>query len=68
METEKKYLVYETATGLCVNAVMWDGITEYDPGEGLALEIVPAGSQAWIGWVRVGIESWIDPSIIEVSV
>ncbi len=67
METEKKYLIYENETGLCVNAVVWDGVSEYNPGEGLSMEIIPAGSQAWLGWVRVGVESWILPEVVQIE-
>jgi hypothetical protein len=67
METEKKYLIYEMETGLCVNAVVWDGVSFYEPGDGLAVEIVPAGSQAWIGWTRTGVESWVSPEVVQIE-
>lgn len=62
---DKRYLVYEIETGLCVNVIIWDGVTDYNPGEGLALEIVPAGSLAWAGWTRISEGEWQEPEIIE---
>lgn len=49
----KRYLVLDT-DGTVVNAIAWDGESPYDPGDGLALELVPAGSYAGIGWRKVG--------------
>ncbi len=49
------YLVIEDATGLVVNAITWDGVTPYDPGEGLTLvERSGAAADAWIGWTKNG--------------
>lgn len=62
---DKRYLVYEKETGICVNVIIWDGETEYNPGEGLELEIVPAGSLAWAGWTRVSKGNWEPPEEIE---
>lgn len=49
----KRYLVVNP-DGFVVNAIAWDGVSPYDPGPGLTLEIVPAGSYAGIGWRKVG--------------
>lgn len=57
----KKYLVYRIEDGLCVNVINWDGISNYDSGDGYALEIIPAGSYAWIGWTRVSEGNWTAP-------
>lgn len=62
---DKRYLVYEVETGLCVNVIIWDGVTPYDPGEGLAVEIVPEGSLAWAGWTRQSEGVWIEPEPVE---
>ncbi|GBR00570.1 hypothetical protein [Acetobacter oeni] len=49
MADSARYIVYRTAAsedqaaGYIVNAVMWDGITNYSPGSGLALAADPAG-------------------------
>lgn len=61
----KTYLVYQISDGLCVNAIFWDGVTEYNPGEGLAFEIQPAGGAGWIGWTRVSEGNWTEPIIKE---
>lgn len=63
---DKRYLVYEEETGLCVNVIIWDGVTDYNPGEGLAVEIVPEGSLAWAGWTRIAKGEWEPPAEVEV--
>lgn len=43
------YAVFEIATGLIVNVVLWDGEAQWTPGEGL--DVVALGdSGAGIGW------------------
>lgn len=43
------WLEYETETGLVVNAIEYDGVSEYTPPEGLAL-VERGDSGAWTGW------------------
>lgn len=40
MVTEKKYEVVDDATGEVVNIIVWDGVTPYDPGNGLSLRLI----------------------------
>lgn len=61
MSEPLRYLLYRQVDGVCVNVVLWDGQTNFDPGEGLALELIPAGSRAWIGWARSTDGSWVEP-------
>ena len=61
-----KHLVYDTTTGICENVILYDGSSEFDPGVGKAVEIIPAGSSAWIGWKREAEGSWTEP-IAELS-
>ena len=60
-----KHLVYDVNTGVCENVILYDGTSEFDPGEGKALEIIPAGSSAWIGWKRESAGIWIEPTPAE---
>ena len=57
----KKYLVYRIADGECVNVINWDGVSNYKPDDGYALEIIPAGSYAWAGWKRISEGNWVEP-------
>lgn len=57
----KRYLVYRVQDGFCVNLIIWDGHSPYNLDEGLALEIVPAGSGAGVGWVRQAEGEWVLP-------
>ncbi|AQS84016.1 hypothetical protein A0U92_03665 [Acetobacter aceti] len=47
--TIQNYAVYRTsvsgseAAGYVVNAIVWDGVTSYSPGDGLALVADPDG-------------------------
>lgn len=52
MTKPKKYLVYRVIDGLVVNSIVYDGQSEYPVEEGYAIELVPAGSFAGIGWSR----------------
>lgn len=38
------------------NVVLWDGITEWSPGEGFELAQLPDDSPVSIGWVAVEID------------
>lgn len=49
------------AQGLVVNTIVWDGTDEYDPGDGLTLEVIPDGSQAGIGWTYIN-GAFVEPS------
>ena len=47
------YAVFEIATGLIVNVVLWDGEALWNPGEGF--DVIPLGnSGAGIGWTYSG--------------
>jgi hypothetical protein len=65
MSTSKKYLVYRLSDGLCINCIVWDGVSPYTPDEGTALEITPAGSFAGIGWTRISDGEWQEPVVQE---
>lgn len=58
---DKRYLVYEKETGICVNVIIWDGNSEHSIGENFNCEVIPAGSQAWIGWKRISKGNWEPP-------
>ena len=53
------YLVYDVATGVCVNTIVYDGVSPYYPGPGLALDDDPSGL-AGIGWVKTAA-GWTPP-------
>jgi len=65
MTSLKRYLVYQITDGLCVNCIVWDGESEYNPGDGLAVELVPAGSFAAVGWTRISEGEWQEPPVVE---
>lgn len=67
MTNLKRYLVYRVSDGLVVNVIVWDGLSAYDPGEGLALDIVPAGSFATAGWIRNTDGDYVAPVIEEAQ-
>ena len=48
------------ADGLVVNAIVWDGQTEYTPADGLTVVAVPDGVGAGPGWTYDGT-NWIAP-------
>ena len=48
------------ADGLVVNAIVWDGETKFDPGEGLTVAKIPDGIGAGPGWTYDGT-NWIAP-------
>jgi len=66
MSTSKRYLVYRLSDGLCINCIVWDGASPYTPDEGTALEVVPAGSFASIGWTRISDGEWQQPIEAEI--
>lgn len=53
------YIVYDIATGVCVNTIVYDGVSPYDPGPGLALDDDSSGLVG-IGWVKTAA-GWIPP-------
>lgn len=53
-----KHLVFDLETGIAENVILYDGTSEFDPGPGKAVEIIPAGSSAWVGWKREDVGSW----------
>jgi len=58
-----KYALVD-ADGLVVNAIVWDGQTEYTPADGLTLVKVPDGVGAGPGWTYDGI-NWIAPPPVD---
>jgi hypothetical protein len=50
----KRYLVINNSTGIVENVILWDGLSDFNPGEGKSLEIIPAGSSAWTGYKKIG--------------
>jgi len=48
------------ADGLVVNAIVWDGQTEYSAADGLTVVAVPDGVGAGPGWTYDGSD-WIAP-------
>jgi len=42
------------ADGLVVNAMVWDGQTEYTPADGLTVVAIPEGVGAGPGWTYDG--------------
>ena len=50
--------------GLIVNCSVWDGVTEYDPGNDITLVRVPDGVRAGPGWIYDGT-NWTAPPPVE---
>jgi len=48
------------ADGLVVNAIVWDGQTDYTAPDGLAVVAIPDGVGAGPGWTYDGA-NWIAP-------
>jgi len=48
------------ADGLVVNAIVWDGQTDYTPAEGLTVVAIHDGVRAGPGWTYDGT-NWIAP-------
>jgi len=48
------------ADGLVVNGIVWDGETEFDPGEGLTVVKIPDDVRAGPGWTYDGT-NWTAP-------
>ena len=48
------------ADGLVVNAIVWDGETDYTPADGLTVVAIPDGVGGGPGWTYDGSE-WIAP-------
>jgi len=48
--------------GLVVNCSVWDGVTEYDPGDDITLVAVPDGVRAGPGWTYDGT-NWTAPPV-----
>jgi hypothetical protein len=48
--------------GLIVNCSVWDGVTEYDPGDDITLVKVPDGVGAGPGWTYDGT-NWTAPPV-----
>jgi hypothetical protein len=51
--------------GLVTNVTLWDGQTDWDPGEGCTLYPLPDDSPVSIGWTRSGNSRWITPAAVE---
>ena len=52
------------ADGLVVNAIVWDGETEYTPPDGLTAVAIPDGVGAGPGWTYDGSD-WVAPPPVE---
>lgn len=61
----KRYLVYRISDGLVVNCINYDGVSPYTLDEGLAMELVPAGSYAGINWTRLPDGEYVEPPVVE---
>lgn len=46
------YLLIDDASGLAINALVYDGVSPYLPPEGQSIEPAPDG--VWIGWTKNG--------------
>ena len=55
------YLIYQLSDGLCVNAVIWDGESDFGLEPEFGIELLPNNSFAGIGWTRVSKNNWIPP-------
>ena len=54
------YLEVRESDGLCLNAIAYDGVSPYDPGEGMVLVKWDEQIRPWIGWCLVEGE-WVAP-------
>lgn len=61
----KRYLVYRLSDGVVVNCIAYDGVSPYEVEDGFALEPVPAGSYAGVGWTRQSNGEYLEPPVIE---
>ena len=50
------------ADGLVVNAIVWDGQTDYTPADGLTVVAVPDDVGAGPGWTYDGT-NWVAPPV-----
>ena len=57
-----KHLLYDIETGVCENVILYDGVSEIMLPSNKAVEIIPAGSSAWIGWKRISEGIWEEPN------
>jgi hypothetical protein len=53
------YLVIDE-NGFCVNAIAYDGVSPYDPGEGLSIVPWDEMVRPWVGW-RLVDGQWHGP-------
>jgi hypothetical protein len=55
-------------TGLCVNAIRWDGVSPFTPPAGVSVIPVPDDPPGvWIGWTLNPDGSWSPPSTPEAA-
>lgn len=52
------------ADGLVVNAIVWDGATDYTPADGLTVVAIPDGVGGGPGWMFDGTD-WTAPPVVE---
>lgn len=64
MTATLKHLLYDIETGVCENVILYDGVSDLLLPDNKAIEIIPAGSSAWIGWKRVSEGVWQEPDPI----
>jgi hypothetical protein len=55
------------ADGLVVNAIVWDGETDYTPADGLTVVAIPDEISAGLGWTYDGT-NWIAPPVEDEEV
>ena len=54
----ENYAIIDAATNICINVIVWDGVSPYTPPDGTFL--VPAGDGG-IGWIWDGTQL-VDPN------
>ena len=62
--TDQEHATYAVVVdGLCVNLIVWDGKTDYNPGEEATLVKLLEGEQSGIGWTynpKATKNKWVD--------
>lgn len=57
----KNWAIISQETNIVLNTIVWDGVSEYNPGNNLSLIQLPEGISYGIGWTWDG-EKFIDPN------
>jgi hypothetical protein len=58
------WLEYQIDDGLIVNAIVYDGETDYTPPEGLAI-VERGDSGAWAGWIYDATSKTFEPPVTD---